>query len=67
MGEMQFLYEIEKMDSMQLEVILRAVLERYEALFPEWEMVCLSLPKTNPKMRQMYLQIMMEYLDKDKK
>ena len=67
MGELQFLYEIEKMDSTQLEVILRAVMERYEVLFPDWETVCLALPKSNLKMRKMYLEIVMEYLDEDKK
>ena len=67
MGESQFLREIEKMDSTELGAILHAAMERHRVLFPDWETVCLALPKNNLEMREMYLKIMIEYLEKDKK
>ena len=36
MGKANFLHEIKKMDSTELDVILQAVEERYRVLFPDW-------------------------------
>ena len=67
MGQSRFLREIEKMGSAELDAILHAVMARHRALFPDWETVYLALPRKDLEMRQMYLKIMIEYLEKDKK
>ena len=67
MGKANFLHEIEKMDSTELDVILQAVEERYRVLFPDWEIVSVSLPRNDLEMREMYLNMMIQYLKKNKK
>ena len=67
MGKANFLHEIKKMDSTELDVILQAVEERYRVLFPDWEIVSVSLPRHDLEMREMYLNMMIQYLKKNKK
>ncbi len=67
MGESQFLREIEKMDSTELDAILHAAMERHRVLFPDWEIVYVSLPRNDLEMREKYLKMMMEFLEKHKK
>lgn len=38
--------EIARADSTQIENLLKAILDRYAVLFPEWEISAVSLPKS---------------------
>ena len=38
--------EIARADSTQIENLLKALLDRYAVLFPEWEISAVSLPKS---------------------
>ena len=38
--------EIARADSTQIENLLKAILDRYAVLFPDWEISAVSLPKS---------------------
>ena len=38
--------EIARADSTQIETLLKAILDRYAVLFPDWEISAVSLPKS---------------------
>ena len=39
--------EILKADAAQLESLLKAVIQRYKAVYPDWEVIAISLEKTS--------------------
>ena len=56
--------DISKMQANELEAALKAVLERYSELFPEWEMNIVTVDKTKDKNTQ--IDRMVELLQKMK-
>jgi len=55
---------IENADSMVLNDILTAVHKRYKDLFPDWEMVFMSLPKMGAEERSLELDKMVAVIKK---
>lgn len=49
----------------QINIIIDAITRRYNQLFPEWEILFLSMPKDRQK-RNAQLSIMLEQLKMDK-
>ena len=44
--------EIAKADEVEIEILLKAVLQRYTVLFPDWELSTISLQKSFDKNEQ---------------
>ena len=40
---------IAQVDGRQIETLMKAILDRYEELFPEWEVITLSLPRNHDR------------------
>lgn len=45
------LSKIRQADDLEINEIIQAVIGRYEAVFPDWEVMFLSLPKNDPAER----------------
>lgn len=52
---------IEQADDLQISKIIRAVIRRYGLVFPDWDVLFLSVPKA-PEQRRSQLERMLEYL-----
>lgn len=52
---------IEQADDMQISQIIRAVIRRYGLVFPDWDVLFLSVPK-DPTQRRLQLEHMLEQL-----
>ena len=51
----EFLKRITHSDDFELSQIIQAVVKRYQDVFPDWEVVFLSMPKNNPEVRMQTL------------
>lgn len=49
----QLIKEIGQADSKALDTILKAVLQRYTHLFPDWEVITISLKKASDRNEQL--------------
>lgn len=56
MSRTELIRQIKQAPVEEIGDILQAVMERYRALFPEEEILYLSLPKNDPQERQHLLQ-----------
>ena len=52
---------IEQADDTQISQIIRAVIRRYSFIFPDWDVLFLSIPK-DPSQRRLQLEQMLEHL-----
>ena len=52
----ELLAQIERADDIQISRIIQAVIRRYSTVYPDHEVVFLSLPTNDPKERQMVLR-----------
>ena len=52
---------IEQADDTQISQIIRAVIRRYGLVFPDWDVLFLSVPK-DPSQRRLQLEHMLEQL-----
>lgn len=52
---------IERADDAQISQIIQAVVRRYGLVYPDWDVLFLSLPK-EPNQRRIQLEFMLEHL-----
>lgn len=52
---------IEKADDHLIQQVIQAVIRRYSAAYPDWEVIFYALPK-NPQKRQKELQALIHFL-----
>ena len=57
----KLLTAIEQADDTQISQIIHAVIRRYSLVFPDWDVLFLSLPK-DPSQRRLQLEHMLEQL-----
>lgn len=60
----QLLYRIRNCDATELDPICDAVQRRYSVLFPDWEVVFLSMPGGSPENRREQGRRLIEYIQK---
>ena len=60
-GIENILTAIEHANDIQISQIIRAVIRRYNLVFPEWDILFLSIPK-EPDQRRAQLEDMLEHL-----
>lgn len=58
---------IEQADDFEINEIINAVIRRYQAVFPDWEVMFLSLPKNDPEERRKALQSIINFLKNHEK
>lgn len=56
------LSKIQQSDGDELSLIIAAVIERYKAVFPDWEVMFLSLPRNDPDACIRELELIMEFV-----
>ena len=61
----QVLEFIRQADDCQVSEIIHTLVARYKEVYPDWEVVFLSLPKNNPTERKNMIQRALYFLDKD--
>ena len=54
---------IQHADDTEISTIIEAVVERYALVYPGWEVMFCSLPKNDPKERNVYVQRIIAYLN----
>lgn len=62
---MQFnevLSKIVQADDIEISEIIKAVIRRYEAAYPDWEIIFLSLPKHDPVERCQRIEEALKFL-----
>ena len=55
---------IEYANGVELDEVLTAVEARYKILFPDWDVIYLALPKSNPNTRKQCLEAAIDFLRK---
>ena len=60
----QVLTFIHQADDTQINEIIQAVVKRYARVFPDWEVIFLSLPRNNPAKRREMIQSALDFFNK---
>lgn len=54
--------KIERAEDCEMTEIMKSVIRRYETLFPGWEIMFLSIPKTDEEERKRTIDLLIRYL-----